>query len=322
MRTTVVGSYPRVGPTPEDQRLRRAVARWERGALSDGELRAVEVDVLQEVVREQASRGVDLVTDGQVTWYDALSHFAGKLDGFAIGGLLRYFDTNTYYRQPRRTGPVRWIAPLTVDDWTAAAAAGPAPVKAVLTGPYTLAALSADGAEGAFVLELASALGREVDALVRAGARHIQINEPAFTRSRTFPARYAEAADALLDGAGGAETSLVTFFGGVSPILDDLLALPFDVLGLDLIEGRNTLEALRRRDLSRGIALGVIDARSTRRDDPRAAAAVVTSLADRVPLDRSYVCPSNGLEFLPRGKAREKLATLSTVAKLVTEGVQ
>lgn len=320
MRTTVVGSYPRVGPTPEDQRLRRAVARWERDAISDAELRAVEVGVLQEVVREQAACGVDLATDGKVTWYDAVSHLAARLGGLESGGLLRYFDTNTYYRQPRRAGPVSWTAAITVDDWTAAAAAGSAPVKAVLTGPYTLAALSADGATKPFVLEVAAALGREVGALAAAGARHIQVDEPALTRIKALPAWYADAAEALLAGAGGVETSLFTYFGGVAPLLDDLLVLPFHVLGLDLVEGRATLGAIQRRDVDRGIAFGVIDARTTRRDDPAAAADIVASVADRVPLDRCYVCPSNGLEFLPRGKAREKLGTLSAVAKLIAEG--
>jgi len=101
VQATVVGSYPRVSDSPEGQRLRRAIARWERQEISREGLRAVQVDVLREVVREQAAAGLDLVTDGQVTWYDPLSHFAAKLDGFEVGALERYFDTNTYYRQPK-----------------------------------------------------------------------------------------------------------------------------------------------------------------------------------------------------------------------------
>ncbi|MBI4416175.1 MAG: hypothetical protein HY557_04240 [Euryarchaeota archaeon] len=321
VRATVVGSYPRVDDSFDGQRLRRAIARREKGEISREELRTAEVSVVQEVVREQSELGVDVATDGQVTWHDALSHFAAKLDGFEITGLVRYFDTNTYYRQPRRIGSVRWRGAITVDDWKAAAAASPVPVKAVVTGPYTLAELSANGSGRDAVRELAVALGQEVRALVAAGARHVQIDEPALVHSKALPRGYAEAADLLLAGKGSAETSLFTYFGGVAPILRDLLELPFDVLGLDLVQGSDTLAALRTVDANRGVAFGLVDARNTKLEDSRRVAEQVLGFEDRVPLERSYVAPSNGLEYLPRGKAREKVRVLVAAAKAVREAL-
>ena len=321
MQATVVGSYPRVSDSPEGQRLRRAIARWERQEISREGLRAVQVDVLREVVREQAAAGLDLVTDGQVTWYDPLSHFAAKLDGFEVGALERYFDTNTYYRQPKAVGPVRWRVPMTVDDFKAAAAAARAPVKAVLTGPYTLAALSASGPSDDLVMALAEALGREVEALAAAGATDIQIDEPAFVLAKEFPKLYGHIAGLLLRRKGRARTTIFVAFGGVGPFLDDLLMLPFDVIGLDLAQGASTIAALRTTEVDRGIAFGLVDARNTRLEDSKAVAKTVLSFADRVPLDRSFLCPSNGLEFLPRVRAREKLEVVVTAASLVKEGM-
>ena len=321
METTVVGSYPRVSGAPEGQRLRRAIARWERQEVSREELRAVQVSVLQEVVREQVAAGVDLVTDGHVTWYDPVSEFAANLDGFGVGALERYFDTNTYYRRARAVGPVRWRGPMTVEDVrVAAAAAGSTPVKAALTGPYTLAALSADGPSDDLVMQLAEALGREVEALAAAGATHIQIDEPAFASRTEFPKAYGHIAGLLLKRKGAARTTIFIAFGGVGPILEDLLMLPFDVLGLDLVQGASTLAALREADVDKGIAFGLLDARNTKLEDPAAVAKTVRSFGDRVPLDRSYLCPSNGLEFLPRTRAREKLGVLVAAAKRVENG--
>lgn len=321
VETTVTGSYPRVSDVHDGQRLRRAIARWERQEISREELRKVQVDVLQEVVREQASLGVDLVTDGQVTWYDGLSHFAAKLEGFEIGGLLRYFDTNTYYRQPRAKGKVRWVRPMTVEDWMAASAVSPVPVKAVLTGPYTLATLSERPASRAhdLVWDLAVALGHEVDALVHAGATHIQIDEPALSRETALPKGYEEIVKEVLTGRGRARTILFVCFGGVGPLLPDLLDLPFHVLGLDLVQGASTLEALRGVETDKGIAFGLVDARNTKMEDPKAVAEQVLAFANGVPLDRSYVAPSNGLEFLPRANAREKVRLLVSAAHLVRE---
>ena len=321
METTVVGSYPRVSDAPDGQRLRRAVARWERRELSDEDLRKVEVDVMQEVVREQASLGVDIVSDGQVTRYDPISHFAGKLEGFEIGGLLRYFDTNTYYRQPRAKGKVRWTNPITVDDWTTASAATVAPVKAVLIGPYTLAAMSANGASNDLLWDLAGAVGNEVSALAHSGVPRIQIDEPALVRAKALPREFDEMVDTVLEGRRRAQATLFTYFGGVGHLLEDLLALPFDFLGLDLVQGASTIEALRRADVTKPMILGLIDARNTKMEDPKEVAKRALALRDRVPLDRSYLSPSNGLEFLPRAKAREKLAVLVAAAKLVREAV-
>jgi len=322
LQTTVVGSYPRVSDTPEGQRLRRAIARWERKELSDGDLRKVQVDVLQEVVREQAGAGVDLVSDGQVTWHDPVSHFAAKLEGFEIGGLLRYFDTNTYYRQPKARGKVRWVNPITVDDWVAASSAAPSSaVKAVIIGPYTLASLSANGPTHDLLWDLAVALGNEVNTLAHSGAPRIQIDEPALTRAKSLPKEYDEIVDTLLEARGRAEVTLFTCFGGVGHLLEDLEALPFDYLGLDLVQGASTLEALRKRPLEKPVIAGLLDARNTRIEAPREVAKRALALADSVPMDRSWLSPSNGLEFLPRTKAREKLRVLVSAAKLVREAV-
>jgi len=320
VHTTVVGSYPRVSDAPEGQRLRRAIARWERHELTDSALRDVQMDVLREVVKEQA-RFVDLPADGQVTWYDPVSHFAAKLEGFEIGGLLRYFDTNTYYRQPRPKGKVRWTGAITVDDWMAASAASPAPVKAVVTGPYTLAVLSAGAASHVpdLAWELAVALGHELGNLVHAGATHLQVDEPALAGAKALPKGYDEIAKVLLEGQGRARSSLFIYFGGVGHLLPELLDLPFDVLGLDFVQGAGTLAALRTMQTEKQIAFGLVDARNTRLEDPKVIAKAVLGFEGRVPLEDSYLCPSNGLEYLPRSRAREKLKVLVYAAKIVRE---
>lgn len=321
MQTTLVGSYPRVSDSLHGQRLRRAVSRWERKEISDGDLRAVQLDLIREVTAEQASLGVSVVTDGQVTWYDPVSHFASKMEGFRIGGLLRYFDTNTYYRQPKVRGKLRWTGPISVDDWLVASAVASVPVKGVVMGPFTLATHSAVSPSHVpdLTWELAVAIGHEIGALAHAGARQIQIDEPSLARESKLPKGYDEIVKELLSARGRAKTSLFVYFGGVGSFLPDLLDLPFDVLGLDLVQGASTLEALRKIETDKGIAFGLLDARNTKLEDPKAIAKSVLPFADRIPLDRSYLSPSNGLEYLPRSQAREKLKVLATAAKLVRE---
>jgi len=97
--------------------------------------------------------------------------------------------------------------------------------------------------------------------------------------------------------------------------------LPFDVVGFDLVQGASTLAALRTADTDKGITFGLLDARNTKLEDPATIAKTVLSFADRVPLERSYLSPSNGLEFQPRARAQEKLGVLVSAAKLVREEI-
>src|SRR5207253_9760231 len=144
VHTTVVGTYPRIGETPEEQDLRRGIARLDGGEIVAAKLQAIKRDTVREVLREQNEIGNDLVTDGQISWYDSQSHFAGKLTSVETNGLVRYFDTNTYYRQPVVQGAVAWKAPALGDDWKLAQANSKRRAKAVLPAPVTLASRARD----------------------------------------------------------------------------------------------------------------------------------------------------------------------------------
>jgi len=322
-RTTVVGSYPRIGDTADEQRLRRAIARFEEGKISEAELREVERSVAADVIREQIGAGIALPTDGQVTWYDSQSHFTRRLEGFEVNGLVRYFDTNTYYRQPVVTGTIQWREPIVVDEWRHAASIASGPVKAVLTGSYTLATLAkADSHEvNRLTREIADALASEVRALRSAGATHIQIDEPAITRSPKDVSLVRRGIEILASEKGSASLSLFIYFGDVALILKDLASLPIDNLGLDLVQGAANWDAIAKTSPTVPLTFGVVDARNTKRDDPQRLAQSVLGLRGHAPIEESYVSPSNGLEFLPREKAREKLGLVVETAKLVEAGL-
>src|SRR5690348_4701236 len=135
-------SYPRIGDTAEEQLLRRTIAQAEKGEKTDVGLRAAEDTMTELALREQIDAGLDVVTDGLIRWYDPISHLAGKLAGVRIAGLLRFFDTNFYFRQPAVHARIERTGPLVVNEFLFAQRKSSRPVKPVLTGPYTLARLS------------------------------------------------------------------------------------------------------------------------------------------------------------------------------------
>ncbi|MCH8064861.1 MAG: methylcobamide--CoM methyltransferase [Chloroflexi bacterium] len=317
MFATVVGSYPKVPNRPRPARLRNAINKLDRGAITQAELDTVADEVTIEALEEQAAAGLDLVTDGQIRWEDEQTYFARELAGISINGLIRWFDTNMYYRQPVVEGAVSWQKPVTVRDYSFAAEHSAKPVKPVLTGPYTLARLSVDKHyhdNESLALALAEALNQEAKALEEAGATLIQFNEPAILKQKDDFASFAAICRRLVDGLT-AETSLYLYFGDAEGIYPQLLELPFDLIGLDFVMGAANEALLRSAPFTKKLGLGIIDARNTRLESPEQIAERIRSLSDGVDPENVHVSPSAGLEFLPREVAQEKL-------RLLAEGVR
>ena len=322
MIATVIGSYPKIPNRPRPARLRNAINRLDRGDITEEELRRVEDEVTAEVLQEQIEAGLDLVTDGQVRWDDEQTYLMRRLAGVSITGLIRWFDTNMYYRQPSIDGAVAWREPITVRDYAFAADHSSKPVKAVLTGPYTLARLSIDNHYGSIqgaTMALAEALNREALALEKAGATLIQFNEPAITQHKEDFPDFSVACRRLVEGLK-AETALYTYFGDIDGMYPKVLELPFVVIGLDFVMGPRNEALLHRSPFTKKLGLGIVDARNTRLEAPEQIAQRIRALGDSVAPEDIHVSPNTGLEFLPREVAQEKLRRLAQGVR-TAEGV-
>lgn len=321
MLTTVVGNYPKIGGSKAPN-LRTALNRYDRGEVTRGEVERIANEVTKEVMEEQAEAGVDLITDGQVRWEDGQTYFARKISGFSVNGLTRYFNNNTYFRQPVVEGRLQWQGPISVEDFTFARSHSSKPVKAVVTGPYTLARLSilqggyADVKE--LALDLAEILNNEARALEQAGAALLQFDEPATLKNPQDFAVLQQASQRVVQGLG-AKTAIYTYFFDVAPMAPDFFALPFQVFGLDFVSGPRNWELLKDFPRDKELGLGVVDARNTRMETVEEITEAVQRAMEHVSPDRLYVNPSAGLEYLPRKNAYQKLCRLVEGAQKARE---
>ena len=315
------GSYPRIGTAPEKQRLRSEYARLERGEISKEDFAGVQDEVTKEVIEEQVRAGIELATDGQVRWYDQISHFARKLSGCEINGLLRLFNTNFYFRQPIVTSKVRWTEPIVAGEFTFAKKISKVPIKPVVTGPYTLAKHSINKHYHDFpslVADFALAISQEVKELTKAGAKIIQLDEPAILKNPQDFELLESAVEKINKNRGRAQLALYTYFGDAADLYDKLQSLPIDVLGLDFTYGPRLPKIITDSGAEKELALGLIDGRNTRLEDEKEVAKVATRIIKAVKAERAYINPSCGLdEYLPREVAFEKLKKVAASAKLI-----
>lgn len=334
------GSYPRIGDTPELQILRRTIAAADRGEKTAADLSYAEDEMSRLAIQDQVRAGVELLTDGQIRWYDPISHLAGKLEGVKIRGLLRFFDTNSYFRQPVLVArPVR-KAPVLVNAYkfarnalgsipTSSEKAGKVAIKPILTGPYTLAKFSLAENSGMGALEAraqayAEALAAEFRALAEAGAELIQVDEPAIIKYPGDWEIFAKSLETILRARKEAvaagkrvQLALYVYFHNPAPLYDKLAQLPVDVLGLDFTYNPNLVDTVAASGSPVPLGLGLVDGRNTRLEEVEGVARQVERMLPKISGGRAYLGPSSGLEYLPRDRALAKLELLAKIRAAV-----
>jgi 5-methyltetrahydropteroyltriglutamate--homocysteine methyltransferase len=318
VETTVVGSYPK---PPEEGRpfvVRKMLHARERGEATEEDVKGAQDDLVREVIAEQEAAGIDIVTDGQVRWDDILTPFARRISGFEIGGLLRWFDNNVYYRRPVCKGPVEWRGPASVEDYRFAASVASRPVKAAIPGPVTFARLSVDehyGDHSDFVLSIAEVLAQEAFELEAAGAPIVQIDEPALLDAPEDLKLARRAISVITGGLRSAETTLATYFGDAKRLGRELFEIEVDGFGFDLISGPENRALIAEVPEGKRVQAGIVDARNTMLEGLDDLRSVIEELASVVGAERLRVSPSAPIEFLPREKARAKLERLCEAAR-------
>ena len=321
MITTMVGNYPKISPDAKAPSLRTAISRFDESRITLEELKRVEEEVTKEVIQDQVDAGLDLVTDGQIRWDDGQTYIARGIKGFTVNGLIRYFDTNTYYRHPIPENRLQSNGAITVKDYEFAAANSARPVKAVITGPYSLARLSQLGCYEdlrSLVMDLVPILNREAKALQSAGASVIQFDEPSILKHKEDIDLFAEAIEGVTAGVT-ATTGVCTIFGDATGIHSRLFSLPVDIIGLDFVAGPANYDLIGELPQEKKLGCGIVDARNTRLETVEDIAEAIKRVSGSVSPDRLYINPSCGLDFLPRPNARAKLTRLVGGAKKAQE---
>ncbi len=321
IETTLAGSYPKLPTQPGDLNLRVVRNRCDQKKATEQEV----LDAIRETTRRilaiQERAGIDIPVDGSAGWDDAQTYVARSLGGVQISGLIRYLDTNTYYRQPEIVGEVSWERPITVEDFGAAQSMAERPIKAFLPGPYSLYRFSKDRhyrspEDG--LRAVGAALGREALALEGAGARWIHFEEPWIGRASKEEAGLVRSAlEPLLMGRT-ARTVVHVPFTAPTAVFDVLRDLPWTAIGLDLVEAPAGWDLLPRVPQGRTVVLGLLDARNTKLESPaEVARAVARARAARADLE-FQLSPSASLEYLPADKAELKVSALAEAAAIAS----
>jgi 5-methyltetrahydropteroyltriglutamate--homocysteine methyltransferase len=320
LKTTVIGAYPKIGDGADAQELRRALHRHDRGEIGAADLDQVFDEATRTAIGEIEAAGVDVTNDGQLRWNDLLSPFSRAWSGVEPGPLERFYDNNTYFRQPVIDGRIETDGRSLVRDYTFARGVAKATLKAAIPGPLTFGTLAARDDQYRSledrVLAIADATAKEIAGLKAAGATMIDIEDPAVVASpkhielaREAYRRFADPVLAL---------TLVTYFFPPDAVLESLASFPVAAVAID-VRSRDTT-AFDRLDAFRTqfVLVGVVDARNTRLETAEEVARYAERALRLIPPERLVLATTTSLEYLPRDVARAKLAALVEGARLAS----
>jgi 5-methyltetrahydropteroyltriglutamate--homocysteine methyltransferase len=253
-------------------------------------------DQLERDVRElravQDEAGLDLLSDGLLGWQDLFRPLAEAAEGMSARPLVRFLDTNTFFRAVLVEGKPRLREPLPAPDLP------PGRWVATLPSP-TAFARAADGAAEPRALA-AEVLAPQIEAYADAGL--VVLADPFLTREGDV----SELARSLTELPDGVPLALWLPFGDSSSVLGQLAEAPVSAVGVDFY--LTPLDAIPQ-DYPKEIMAGVIDARSSRIEEPTEIKQFAEQLLQRKPAGISLT-PSGDLQFVPEPIARQKLARL------------
>jgi len=306
-----------VGSLPKPDFLTKARAGHRRGDVSAEELRALEEKATAFWIEKQEELGVDVLVDGEMYRGDMVAYFAENLPGFEQGGLVRSYG-NRYYHKPIIVGEVEWQRPITLDWWRFAQKLTQKPVKGMLTGPYTIMDWSFNEHypdRRATCLALAGVVRREVEALIEAGCKIVQVDEPALSvRPEELPVAI-EALHVVMDGL---PAYFITHacYGAFEKIYPQMLEAPVDNFDLEMSNSElNMLGLLHKDPFTKDMSFGIVDSHSHVVEDVATVKQRLEEALKVLPQGQLWLDPDCGLKTRTVDEAIGKLQVIVQAAR-------
>ena len=277
MKTSVIG-FPRIGTLRE---LKFASEKYFKKEITADELLAKGKELRKIHWNTQKEAGIDFISSNDFSFYDILldtavlfgivpkrykelnlseldTYFAmargyqGESGDVKALAMRKWFNTNYHYIVPE------------VEDDTEIRLSGNKPfehyneakalhveTKSIVIGAYTLLKLcrftgnkSSDDFVDAFISAYQSYLKKAEEA----GISWVQFDEPALVRDTDSEdiALFNKIYSSLLSSKNNVKVLAQTYFGDVRDIYSDLIKLPFDGIGLDFVEGKETFALVEK----------------------------------------------------------------------------
>ena len=327
--TTTIGSFPQ---TPS---IRSARARLRKESITLEQYEEAMREEIDLVIAKQEQLGLDVLVHGEPERNDMVQYFSELLDGFlsTANGWVQSYGSRCV-RPPVLFGNVSRPAPMTVKWFQYAQSLTQKHVKGMLTGPVTILAWSFvrdDQPLATTADQVALALRDEINDLIEAGAKIIQVDEPAIRellplRDVDKPAYLQWSVDSFRLATAGAPDDVQIHthmcYSEFNEVISSVIALDADVTTIEAARSdMQVLAALKSSGFELGVGPGVWDIHSPRVPSAQEVDGLLEAALQSVDPRQLWVNPDCGLKTRGWPEVEASLKVLVESAKQAREKI-
>ncbi|MCC8196627.1 MAG: 5-methyltetrahydropteroyltriglutamate--homocysteine S-methyltransferase [Ruminococcus sp.] len=313
MQSSIIG-YPRVGSQRE---LKFATEKYFRNEMGSSELYSVASGIRKSQWAIEKESGLDYIPSNDFSFYDTTldtavllniiperyselglseldTYFAmargyqGEKGDVKALAMKKWFNTNYHYMVPEADDntSVKLVGTKPFDEYLEAKAEG-VETKPVIVGAFTLLKLTKFTGEKSavdFADSVAEAYSEILRKLSSLGAKWVQFDEPYLVHDLSaddielFERLYSK----ILSAKGSVKVLLETYFGDIRDCYNEVVKLDFDGIGLDFVEGRETLALVNKNGFpdNKLLFAGLVNGKNIWRNNYSNTLAVLDTLSD------------------------------------------
>ncbi len=328
--TTTIGSFPQ---TSDVRKLR---LKLKRGEITQADYETAIDAEIGKCIQFQEEAGLDVLVHGEFERTDMVEFFGQQLSGFAFteSAWVQSYGSRCV-RPPIIYGDVARTQAMTVREFKVAQSLTNKIVKGMLTGPVTMINWSftrTDIPRSEQAMQIALALRDEVADLEAAGAKMVQIDEPALREGLPLkPERWDEylswAVDAFRLSAAIAkpETQIHTHmcYSEFGDIIEHIERLDADVLSIENSRSNNeTLFEITDAGYKNQVGNGVYDVHSPAVPGTEQMVQQLKTGVANLPIAQIWVNPDCGLKTRGWDEVIPSLKNMVEAAKVLRQEVE
>lgn len=266
------------------------------------------------LLKIQSKNKFNYITDPLIDWDDNIRPFTDNLKGIEKGPLTRYYENNTFYRQPIITNKITTSGKILKNSICFNLFSNKSKSKVDILDPFTFYDLSANEfykSEEEAINAFADIIKKELNS-IKKDIELIQFNAPSLARVKE-----KEQLDiirkAMVKIVKGLDvTTCLNLWGSdVSDTLDAFQDFPVDIIGIDFTTSK--IDRFDQIDINKGLACGLIDAKNTKMEKTSEIIKELKNIKELFKPTSLAVIPSWDFEFIPETFACKKLDIMKQI---------
>ena len=266
------------------------------------------------LLRIQLNNKLDYISDPLIDWDDNLRPFTDNLKGIERGPLTRYYENNTFYRQPIIKNKIGTTGNILKNSICFDLFTSKSKVKIDILDPFTFYDLSANEfyrSEEEVVNAFAEIIKKELNSLKK-DVQLIQFNSPSLARIEEADRlnMVKKAMEKIVKGLD-TKTCLNLWGSDISNTLEEFQEFPVDIIGIDFTS--SNIDKFDKIEMKKGLACGLIDAKNTKMEKSSDIIRDLKNIKKTFNPESLSVITSWDFEFIPESFADKKLQIMKQI---------